>query len=84
MCYEYGEVGHFKRECPNLRSQGVSGRCRAFTIGSKEAIKDPSVVFCMFLINNLHATILFDSGADRSFITPTFQKLLSHESSKLK
>ncbi|KAL7590567.1 hypothetical protein Lser_V15G37006 [Lactuca serriola] len=43
-CYECGEVGHIKKECPKLRSQGGIGRGRAFVIGSREAIQDPSVV----------------------------------------
>ncbi|XP_023760065.1 uncharacterized protein LOC111908470 [Lactuca sativa] len=83
-CYECGEVGHIKKECPKLRSQGGIGRGRAFVIRSREAIQDPSVVSGRFLIDNLYASILFDSGADRSFITPIFRKLLSYESSKLK
>ncbi|XP_052623234.1 uncharacterized protein LOC128128407 [Lactuca sativa] len=83
-CYECREVGHIKKECPKLRCQGGIGRGRAFVIGSREAIQDPSVVYGTFLIDNLYASILFDSGADRSFITPTFRKLLSHKSSILK
>ncbi|XP_023754914.2 uncharacterized protein LOC111903370 [Lactuca sativa] len=83
-CYESGELGHIKNECPKLRSHEGIGRGRAFVIGSGEAIQDPSVVSGTFLIDNLYASILFDFGADRSFITPTFRKLLSHKSSKLK
>ncbi|XP_052621052.1 uncharacterized protein LOC128126917 [Lactuca sativa] len=83
-CHECGEVGQIKKECPKLRSQGGIGRGRAFVIGSREAIQDPSVESGMFLIDNLYATILFDSGEDRSFITLTFRKLLSHKSSRLK
>lgn len=42
------------------------------------------MVTCTFFINNFYATILFDSGADKSFITLMFRELLNHESSKLK
>lgn len=55
-----------------------------FMIGTRDAIQDPSVETSMFLINSLYATILFDSGADRSCITPVFRKLLNDKSSKLK
>lgn len=37
----------------------------------------------MFLINHLYATVLFDSEADKSFITPTSKQLLNHDSNKL-
>ncbi|XP_052622552.1 uncharacterized protein LOC128127871 [Lactuca sativa] len=83
-CYECGEVGHIKKECPKLRSQGGIERGRAFVIGSREVIQYPSVVSGMFLIDNFYASILFDSGADQSFITLTFRKLLSHKSIILK
>ncbi|XP_023769594.1 uncharacterized protein LOC111918168 [Lactuca sativa] len=63
-CYECGEVGHIKKECSKLRSQGGIGCGRAFVIGSREAIQDPLVVSSTFLIHNLYASILFDSGAD--------------------
>lgn len=52
-------------------------------IGSRDVIQDPLVVTCTFLVNNVCATILFDSGAHKSFITPKFRKLLSHKSSRL-
>lgn len=55
----------------------------AFVIGNNDAIRDPPVVTGMFLVNNLYATILFYSGIDRSFVTPTFKQLLNHESIKL-
>ncbi|XP_023772803.1 uncharacterized protein LOC111921452 [Lactuca sativa] len=82
-CYECREKGHFKKYFPKLRKGDGIARGRAFVIGNKNSIQDPSIVTGTFLINNLYATILFDSGADRSFITPSFKQLLDHESSKL-
>ena len=55
-----------------------------FVIGAREAVEDPTVVTCTFLINNLYAKILFDTGADRSYITHDFRKLLDYPSSKLR
>lgn len=52
-------------------------------IQSKDTVQDHLVVFGTFLINNRYATILFDSGVDKSFITPTFKQHINHEYSKL-
>lgn len=82
-CYESGGSGHFRRNCPKLRNMGGTAHGRAFVIGNKEAIQDPLVVTGTFLINHLYATVLFDSGADKSFITTTFKELLNHETKKL-
>lgn len=54
-----------------------------FVISMKDAIQDPTVVTGIFHVNNLYASILFDYGAERSFITPNFRKNLSHKSRKL-
>ena len=40
-------------------------------------------IISTFLIDNLYTTILFDSSADRNFITPSFKQLFNNESSKL-
>ncbi|XP_023734911.1 uncharacterized protein LOC111882775 [Lactuca sativa] len=82
-CLECGEKEHIKRNCPKLKKGDGSAHGRAFVIGNKDAIQDPSVVTGTFLINNVYATILFDSGADKSFINPSFKELLNHKSSKL-
>jgi hypothetical protein len=34
--------------------------------------EDADVVYGMFLINFIHASVLFDSGASHSFITESF------------
>ncbi|GJU95039.1 putative reverse transcriptase domain-containing protein [Tanacetum coccineum] len=38
---------------------------------------DSNVVTGTFLLNNLYASILFDTGADRSFISTTFSSLIN-------
>ncbi|KAD3640029.1 hypothetical protein E3N88_29252 [Mikania micrantha] len=55
---------------------GNPTRGRAFVIGSGEAKDDPNVVTGTFLLNIVYASILFDTGADRSFISSEFSKLL--------
>ena len=48
-----------------------------------EAVVDPTVVTGTFLLDNSYACILFDSGAERSFISHKFKHLLKHKSQPL-
>ena len=47
-------------------------------MGREEAINDPTVVSGTFLLDNSYASILFDSGAKRSFVSHSFKCLLKH------
>ena len=78
------EVGHIRKECQELKGQEGKSRIREIMIGGREAAQDPTVVTGMFLIYTLYANILFDTNADKSYITPKFRKLLDHPSSKLR
>ncbi|GJW47451.1 putative reverse transcriptase domain-containing protein [Tanacetum coccineum] len=49
---------------------------RAYAIGRGGTNPDSNVVMGTFLLNNCHASMLFDSGADRSFVSSTFSALL--------
>ncbi|GJZ46627.1 reverse transcriptase domain-containing protein [Tanacetum coccineum] len=49
---------------------------RAFVMGAEEARQDPNIVMGTFSLNNHYATMLFDSGADYSFVSTTFMPLL--------
>nr|GEV32295.1 retrotransposon protein, putative, Ty3-gypsy subclass [Tanacetum cinerariifolium] len=51
-------------------------RGKAYVLGGEEANLDSNVVACTFLLNNHYASMLFDSGADRSFMSSTFSALL--------
>ena len=76
-CYECGKPSHMRRDCPQLKKAGGgAAKGRAFVIGSGEAKDDPNIVTGTFLLNNVYASILFDTGADRSFISSEFSKLL--------
>ncbi|GJW31197.1 putative reverse transcriptase domain-containing protein [Tanacetum coccineum] len=77
-CYECGAQGHFKRNCPRLRNNdrgNQAGNDRApakvYVVGNAGANPD-NVVAGTFLLNNRYAYILFDTGADRSFVSTTF------------
>ncbi|XP_076955990.1 uncharacterized protein LOC143631008, partial [Bidens hawaiensis] len=80
-CYECGIEGHYRNECPKLKGQTSKGK--AFEMNAKKARKDSSVVTGTFLVNNHYAYILFDTGADLSFISKQFEPLLDIKPSKL-
>ncbi|GJR06819.1 reverse transcriptase domain-containing protein [Tanacetum coccineum] len=82
-CYEYGVQGHFKRDCPKLKNrncgnQGGNGNAPAkvYVVGSAWKNPDSNVITGTFLLNNRYASILFDTGADRSFVSTTFSSLI--------
>ncbi|GJV15050.1 putative reverse transcriptase domain-containing protein, partial [Tanacetum coccineum] len=55
---------------------GNEATARAYAIGGGGTNPDSNVVTGTFLLNNCHASMLFDSGADRSFVSSTFSALL--------
>ncbi|GJW12947.1 putative reverse transcriptase domain-containing protein, partial [Tanacetum coccineum] len=82
-CYECGAQGHFKRECPKLKNknhgnQGGNGNAPAkvYVVGNAGTNPDSNVITGTFLLNNRYASILFDTGADRSFVSTTFSSLI--------
>ncbi|GJZ67728.1 putative reverse transcriptase domain-containing protein [Tanacetum coccineum] len=56
---------------------------RSFMMGSEDARQDPNIVTGMFFLNNHYATMLFDSGADYSFVSTTVMFLLDIKPSSL-
>ncbi|GJR53704.1 putative reverse transcriptase domain-containing protein [Tanacetum coccineum] len=63
----------------NNRSNGNQVRGRAFNVNvnAMEAVQDPNVVTGTFSLNDHFVTVLFDSGADFSFISTEFAPLLN-------
>nr|GEV34034.1 putative reverse transcriptase domain-containing protein [Tanacetum cinerariifolium] len=87
FCYECERPGHFRKDCPKLRNQNRGNQTRNKTGGNKVTAKayaiggggtnpDSNIVMGTFLLNNYYASMLFDSGADRSFVSTTFSDLL--------
>ncbi|GKB39622.1 putative reverse transcriptase domain-containing protein [Tanacetum coccineum] len=82
-CYECGVQGHFKRDYLKLKNknhgnQGGNGNAPAkvYVVGNAGTNPDSNVVTGTFLLNNRYASILFDTGADRSFVSTTFSSLI--------
>nr|GEX27750.1 putative reverse transcriptase domain-containing protein [Tanacetum cinerariifolium] len=80
-CFECGTLGHFKRDCPKLKNKDegkvnapgwVYAVRNAKKRGNASRDSDSNVVTGTFLLNNLYASILFNTSADRSFISTTF------------
>ncbi|GJY50240.1 putative reverse transcriptase domain-containing protein [Tanacetum coccineum] len=63
----------------NTRNNGNQARGRAFNGNAVEALQDQKVMTGTFSLNNQFATVLFDSGADFSFISTKFVPLLNVE-----
>ncbi|GJZ85760.1 putative reverse transcriptase domain-containing protein [Tanacetum coccineum] len=71
-CYGCGEKGHFKDKCQKGRNQQNEGAYgRAYVVVENPQQK-PNVVAGTFLLNDHYACILFDSGAEKSFVSSAF------------
>ncbi|GJV66564.1 putative reverse transcriptase domain-containing protein [Tanacetum coccineum] len=58
------------------RTRGNKATAKAYAIGRGGTNPDFNIVTSTFLLNNCYASMLFDSGADRSFVSSTFSALL--------
>ncbi|GJQ98052.1 putative reverse transcriptase domain-containing protein [Tanacetum coccineum] len=63
-------------EIQKMQSRNSEARGRVYALGGREANPDSNVVTGTFLLNNRYASILFDSGADRSFVSTAFSSLI--------
>ncbi|GJW32133.1 putative reverse transcriptase domain-containing protein [Tanacetum coccineum] len=71
-CFGCGEKGHYKDKCPKARNQQNDGaRARAYVVVENPQ-QNPNVVTGTFLLNDHYACILFDSGAEKSFVSSAF------------
>ncbi|GJS06899.1 putative reverse transcriptase domain-containing protein [Tanacetum coccineum] len=82
-CFECGAQGHYQKDCPKVKNQNRGNKARvpdargkAYVLGGGDANLGSNTVTGTFLLNDHHAYMLFDSGADRSFVSNTFSALL--------
>ncbi|GJZ55511.1 putative reverse transcriptase domain-containing protein [Tanacetum coccineum] len=90
-CGKCNKIGHLTRDCKvtnsttsTQRGQMVNqrdvtfpdARGKAYVLGGGDVNPGSNTVTGTFLLNDHHAYMLFDSGADRSFVSNTFSALL--------
>ncbi|GKA43959.1 putative reverse transcriptase domain-containing protein [Tanacetum coccineum] len=73
-CHACGEKGHFKSQCSKANNNAYG---RAYLLRDKNAYQDPNVVTGTFLLNQHLARVLFDSGADKSFVFTSLTSMLN-------
>nr|GEY17703.1 reverse transcriptase domain-containing protein [Tanacetum cinerariifolium] len=84
VCYRCGERGHKSTEClkkADIRDGNIQGQ--AYVIRDVENNQGPNVVMGTLLLNNCYATMLFDSGADKSFVDIKFSHMIDIKPVKL-
>nr|GFC94459.1 putative reverse transcriptase domain-containing protein [Tanacetum cinerariifolium] len=83
--FECGNPEHFKRNCPKLNNKNGGNRNAqgwVYAVGNTErngnaaGNPDSNVVMGTFLLNNRYASILFDTDADKSFVSTAFSSLI--------
>ncbi|GKC42454.1 putative reverse transcriptase domain-containing protein [Tanacetum coccineum] len=73
-CHACGEKGHYKSQCSKINNNTHG---RAYLLRDKNAHQDPNVVTGTFLLNQHLARVLFDSGADKSFVSISLASMLN-------
>ncbi|GJY56090.1 putative reverse transcriptase domain-containing protein, partial [Tanacetum coccineum] len=82
-CFECGAQGHYRKDCPKVKNQNRGNKARvpnargkAYVLGGGDANPGSNTVTGTFLLNDHHAYMLFDLGADRRFVSNTFSAFL--------
>ncbi|KAI3706879.1 hypothetical protein L6452_24918 [Arctium lappa] len=93
-----GSPDHSMTDCPQLKKGAAGGyedkggekkveptraRTRTFNMTAEEAVEIQDVVTGTFPIDSIFSKVLFDSGANRSFVSPNFVHKLHVKPKKL-
>ncbi|GJX67269.1 reverse transcriptase domain-containing protein [Tanacetum coccineum] len=73
-CHACGDKGHYINQCPKANNNALG---RAYLLRDRNAHQDPNVVTGTFLLNKHLARVLFDSGADKSFVSIYLASMLN-------
>nr|GEY70310.1 putative reverse transcriptase domain-containing protein [Tanacetum cinerariifolium] len=73
-CQPFYFNGHYQSQCSK---KNINANGRTYLLRDKNAHQDPNVVTGTFLLNHRPARTLFDSGADRSFVSISFASMLN-------
>nr|GEV20046.1 putative reverse transcriptase domain-containing protein [Tanacetum cinerariifolium] len=82
-CFECGVQGHYKSDCPKPKNGNQGNRAGngnvvaiAYAVGTARTNPNSNVVTGTHFLNYRYALILFDTSADRSFISTAFSSLI--------
>ncbi|GJS66682.1 putative reverse transcriptase domain-containing protein [Tanacetum coccineum] len=90
-CNKCKKISHLARDCrssgpndcPKLKNGNRANQrgngnapARVYLVGNAGTNSESNVVMGTFLLNDRYASILFDTGADRSFVSTTFSSLI--------
>ncbi|GJR16998.1 reverse transcriptase domain-containing protein [Tanacetum coccineum] len=74
-CHAYGEKGHYANQCRKTTNNNAQGR--AYMLRDRNSHQDLNVVTGMFHLNQHLARVLFDSEADKRFISISLASMLN-------
>ncbi|GJS31560.1 putative reverse transcriptase domain-containing protein [Tanacetum coccineum] len=74
ICHACGEKGHYNYQCSKTNNNAHG---RAYLLRDKNAHRDLNVVTGMFFLNQHQARVLFDFGADKSFVSISLASMLN-------
>nr|XP_043625519.1 uncharacterized protein LOC122596941 [Erigeron canadensis] len=86
-CFNCNKKGHISTSCPDRAAEPKKNdkktNSRAFQMTAEDARGNDDVVNDTFLVNSIPASVLFDSGANRTFVSTSFGSKLGIPISRL-